>query len=85
MRIAKLFLATAGAIGLSFATVPATAAQVTQCGPNICYTYDDAQSGVGSFGLPTLDIDGGSRCLEGAFEIPERAISPRLELQAPRA
>lgn len=32
----------------------ASAAPVTQCGPTICYTYDDAQVAVGLFGQPTL-------------------------------
>lgn len=31
-----------------------SAASVTQCGPTICYTYDDAQAAVGLFGQPTL-------------------------------
>jgi hypothetical protein len=30
------------------------AASVTQCGPTICYTYNDAQAAVTEFGLPTF-------------------------------
>jgi hypothetical protein len=30
------------------------ASTVTQCGPDVCFQYDDAQSGVAVFGLPTL-------------------------------
>jgi hypothetical protein len=32
----------------------ASALSVTQCGPNICYTYDNAQAAVTEFGQPTL-------------------------------
>jgi hypothetical protein len=32
----------------------AQATSVTQCGPNVCYTYDDAQAGVSAYGTPTL-------------------------------
>jgi hypothetical protein len=35
----------------------AQAAVVTQCGPNICYEYDNAQAGEALFGLPTLSGD----------------------------
>jgi hypothetical protein len=31
-----------------------SASSVTQCGPTICYKYDDAQAAVGEFGQPTL-------------------------------
>ncbi len=31
----------------------AQAVTVTDCGPNVCYEYDDAQAAVGLFGLPT--------------------------------
>jgi hypothetical protein len=31
-----------------------SAASVTQCGPTICYKYDDAQSAVAEFGQPTF-------------------------------
>jgi hypothetical protein len=37
-----------------FATQTVSAASVTQCGPNICYAYDDAQTAVGLYGTPTL-------------------------------
>lgn len=30
------------------------AATITQCGPNICYEYDDAQAAIALTGLPTL-------------------------------
>lgn len=35
-------------------TQTASAASVTQCGPTICYKYDDAQAAVGLYGTPTL-------------------------------
>ena len=35
----------------------AQAELVNQCGPNICYEYDDAQTGEALFGLPTLSGD----------------------------
>lgn len=46
---------SSAAIGISmlFASSP-QAAPVTQCGPSICYAYDNAQSGVASFGNPLL-------------------------------
>ncbi len=50
LRIATAIAITAAA----FASMPASAATVTQCGPNICYEYDDAQAAVALFGLPTL-------------------------------
>ena len=31
-----------------------SAASVTQCGPTICFTYDDAQAAVAEFGQPTF-------------------------------
>jgi len=34
--------------------LPAQAAPVTQCGPTICYSYDDAQAATALFGSPTL-------------------------------
>lgn len=33
---------------------PAHAATITQCGPNVCYEYDNAQAAVALTGLPTL-------------------------------
>jgi hypothetical protein len=39
---------------LAFAAWPLQAATVTQCGPNVCYEYDNAQAAVGLTGLPTL-------------------------------
>lgn len=52
MKRATQFLS---AIVLSM-TVPmlAHAATVTDCGPNVCFQYDDAQAGVALYGLPTL-------------------------------
>jgi len=35
-------------------SAPLSAAPVTQCGPTICYSYDDAQGAVGLFGTPSL-------------------------------
>jgi len=40
-----------------FASQTVSAASVTQCGPTICYTYDDAQAAVGLYGTPTLSGD----------------------------
>jgi hypothetical protein len=37
-----------------FVTQTASAASVTQCGPTICYAYDDAQAAVSLYGTPTL-------------------------------
>lgn len=52
--LCSLVAATAlAAIG----SMPVYAAQVTQCGPSVCYTYDDSQSAVGLFGLPSLSGD----------------------------
>lgn len=44
-------LAAVAALGLA---LPSNAAVVTQCGPNVCYQYDNAQAAVALFGLPTL-------------------------------
>ncbi len=44
-------LAAAVALGLA---LPAGAATVTACGPNVCYEYDNTQPAVSLFGLPTL-------------------------------
>lgn len=57
MRSGNFILAVAGAIGLAAAVAPVSAATVTQCGPNICYQYDDAQSGMASFGNPSVTGD----------------------------
>jgi hypothetical protein len=38
----------------SVLALPATAATVTQCGPNVCYEYSNTQGAVALFGLPTL-------------------------------
>lgn len=35
-------------------TPVANALTVTQCGPTICYEYDDAQAAASTYGLPTL-------------------------------
>jgi hypothetical protein len=37
-----------------FASQTVSAASVTQCGPSICYAYDDAQAAVSLYGTPTL-------------------------------
>jgi len=37
-----------------FASQTVSAASVTQCGPTICYTYEDDQAAVGLYGTPTL-------------------------------
>ena len=44
-------LTAVAAVGFA---LPAQAAVVTQCGPNICYQYDNAQPAASLFGLPTL-------------------------------
>jgi len=49
--IATLFVSALTFAGSSYASV------VTQCGPNVCYEYDDAQSGQAMFGLPTIAGD----------------------------
>jgi hypothetical protein len=49
-----------------FVTQTASAASVTQCGPNICYAYDDAQAAVSLYGTPTL-IGDALRFLPGTF------------------
>ena len=57
MRITKFLVAVAGAFGLSGFLAPVQAATVTQCGLMMCYEYDDAQSGISSFGNPFLSGD----------------------------
>ncbi len=57
MRKLELAAGLAGLAGLLAAALPAQAASVTLCGPNVCYEYDDAQSGATSFGTPTLSGD----------------------------
>jgi hypothetical protein len=49
----KAFLAGT-LLSVIFVTQTASAASVTQCGPTICYAYDDAQAAVGLYGTPTL-------------------------------
>lgn len=44
-------LTAVAAVGFA---LPAQSAVVTQCGPNICYQYDNAQPAASLFGLPTL-------------------------------
>ncbi|MGI9290510.1 MAG: VPLPA-CTERM sorting domain-containing protein [Gammaproteobacteria bacterium] len=51
----KTFWATIVTLfALSLFSVQATAATETQCGPTICYQYDDAQAATALFGQPTL-------------------------------
>lgn len=50
----KSALLASTALVLSALSGPATAAQITVCGPSICYEYDDAQVGVLKFGMPSL-------------------------------
>jgi len=57
MRLAKFFIPMMGMFGAAVVVAPASAATVTQCGPNICYQYEDAQSGIASFGNPSLTGD----------------------------
>jgi len=42
------------AVAASSLALPVNAAMVTQCGPNVCYQYDNAQAAASWFGLPTL-------------------------------
>lgn len=48
------FAAVGSLLIFSLLSVQANAASVTQCGPTICYTYDDAQAAVTLFGQPTF-------------------------------
>ena len=57
MRFVKILPAFAAVISLSATVTPASAAQVTLCGDNICYEFDDAQSGISSFGNPIISGD----------------------------
>lgn len=57
MRFVKVLPVFAAAISLSAMVTPASAAQVTLCGDTICYEFDDAQSGISSFGNPILSGD----------------------------
>lgn len=47
------YTAAAAAVLAMFA-LPAQAASVTDCGPTICYTYDNTQVATNLFGTPTL-------------------------------
>ncbi len=47
-------LAFSGTAAMLLFAGPVQSASVTQCGPNVCYTYDNAQAGIGLIGLPTL-------------------------------
>jgi len=46
--------------------VPANAATITDCGPNVCYEYDNAQAAVALTGLPSL-VGDDMRFLPPAF------------------
>ena len=48
------FLRAANAIAALAAMLPLASQATTQCGPNICYTYNAGQSAAAYFGLPTL-------------------------------
>jgi hypothetical protein len=50
----KKSLCAAAILSAIFVTQSVNAASVTQCGPTICYAYDDAQAAVGLYGTPTL-------------------------------
>jgi hypothetical protein len=56
MNTIRLIIATVvvSVCALFSVTTTATAATVTQCGTSICYTYDNAQSAVADFGLPSI-------------------------------
>ena len=47
-------LRAANTIAALAAMLPLASQAITQCGPNICYTYDAGQSAAAYFGLPTL-------------------------------
>ncbi len=57
--MSSIRILAAGAIASVFGlmSVTASAASVTQCGPTVCYTYDDAQAAVALYGTPTLSGD----------------------------
>ncbi len=56
MKLTRILaLASVSAISLGMST--ANALTVTQCGPTICYEYDDAQAAVAQFGTPTMSGD----------------------------
>ena len=50
----KTSVAAAISLAAFMLSAQANAAPVTQCGPTICYTYDDAQVAVAEFGQPTF-------------------------------
>jgi len=50
----KTSVAAAISLAAFMLSAQANAAPVTQCGPTICYTYDDAQAAVAEFGQPTF-------------------------------
>ena len=50
----KKSLCAAAFLSAIFLTQSVNAASVTECGPNICYAYDDAQAAVALYGTPTL-------------------------------
>jgi hypothetical protein len=54
MKARRISAAVFSVLLLGSVSFTSQAASVTQCGPTICYTYDDAQSAVGLFGTPTL-------------------------------
>jgi hypothetical protein len=53
MRGTKL-LGGLAVLAASFVSLPASAVTVTYCGPNVCYQYDNAQTAVAWFGLPSF-------------------------------
>ena len=57
MNLVKLSVINVSAIVgavFAFIAMPAQSATVTNCGPTICYTYDDAQAATALFGTPSL-------------------------------
>ena len=53
MRGTTVFGGLAAVAAISFA-LPATAATVTYCGPNVCYEYSNTQAAIAWFGLPSF-------------------------------
>lgn len=67
----RLLGTAATALALSAVAIPlgsgtAAAATVSECGPNICYEYDDQQDALEWFGAPTL-VGDEMRFLPGSF------------------
>jgi hypothetical protein len=56
MRSRTLAIAAVAGLG-TFLAVPASATLLTNCGPNLCFEYDDAQAAVALYGQPQFAGD----------------------------